>query len=78
MVFEWGYNLHDACLRYVHDPHFALFLNVLRGEVSRSAVAKEQALRLASVGTISWDNKKIVFSLAIEHNILILASVCSF
>ncbi|KAK7483032.1 hypothetical protein BaRGS_00025695 [Batillaria attramentaria] len=32
MVVEWGYNLHDACQRYSHDPNIGLFWKVLSEE----------------------------------------------
>lgn len=33
MLFEWAYNLQDACQRYQHDPRIALFYGILSGEV---------------------------------------------
>ena len=34
MIYEWGYNLFDACQRYGHDERIGLFLSILKGEVS--------------------------------------------
>lgn len=33
MVIEWGYNVHDALLRYDYDSNFAMFSAILKGEV---------------------------------------------
>ena len=33
LAFEWGYNLHDACSRYSHDPAIGLFNGVISGQV---------------------------------------------
>lgn len=33
MVIEWGYNVHDALLRYDYDSNFAMFSDILKGEV---------------------------------------------
>ena len=33
MVIEWGYNVHDALLRYDYDTNFAMFGAILKGEV---------------------------------------------
>lgn len=36
MIIEWGYNLHDACARYTHDPRIELFYGILQKEVTPS------------------------------------------
>ena len=36
MIVEWGYNLHDACQRYSHDPIIGLFSSILNDEVSHT------------------------------------------
>ncbi|KAK2560625.1 Translin-associated factor X-interacting protein 1 [Acropora cervicornis] len=33
MIIEWGYNLHDACARYTHDPRIELFYGILQKEL---------------------------------------------
>ena len=33
MVIEWGYNVHDALLRYDYDSNVSMFGNILKGEV---------------------------------------------
>lgn len=33
MIIEWGYNLHDACIRYAHDEQIGLFSGVLTEEI---------------------------------------------
>lgn len=35
MIFEWGYNLYDACNRYSHDSRIGLFYGILQKEVSK-------------------------------------------
>ena len=33
MVIEWGYNVHDALLRYDYDSNVSMFGAILKGEV---------------------------------------------
>ena len=34
MIYEWSYNLHDACQRYAHDQKIGEFWRILTGQVS--------------------------------------------
>lgn len=44
MVFEWAYNLQDACQRYQHDPRIALFHGILSGELDEALYHDQRAL----------------------------------
>ncbi|XP_065913641.1 translin-associated factor X-interacting protein 1-like isoform X2 [Dysidea avara] len=37
-AIEDGYNLHDCCSRFAHEPYFALFTEVLSGEIDESVI----------------------------------------
>lgn len=45
MIIEWGYNLHDACARYTHDPRIELFHGILQKEIDE-AVYHDQLVAL--------------------------------
>jgi len=36
LAYEWGYNLHDACSRYSHDPAIGLFNGVISGTMDEN------------------------------------------
>ncbi|KAK3746382.1 hypothetical protein QZH41_018214, partial [Actinostola sp. cb2023] len=50
MIVEWGYNLHDACNRYSHDPRIGLFYRILQNEVDE-AVYHDQLVMLEKLYT---------------------------
>lgn len=35
MAYEWSYNTHFACLKYLHDDKIRLFYGILNGEVEQ-------------------------------------------
>ncbi len=49
VAYEWGYNLHDACSRYNHDPKIGLFFGILIGEVILFSALKEPSFKNSSI-----------------------------
>ena len=60
MIVEWGYNLHDACNRYSHDPRIGLFYRILQNEVrllnetKRRFITQAPVTQKVDVSAIHW------------------------
>ncbi|XP_065064589.1 translin-associated factor X-interacting protein 1-like [Rhopilema esculentum] len=68
LAYEWGYNLHDACSRYNHEPRIGLFFSILGGEADEKLyhdqlstfekLAKEISSKSEGSDTISLEDLK--------------------